>query len=94
MASEAEVNMALYVNLSAKEENVLKAVESDVTSLAFKKGITRRLVWASRSSMDGRFIQLCVYNNSQPRVLLELEDGEFSSLSGEELIMRIQNSNI
>ena len=94
MSNEAEVNMAFYINLRASEEKTLKEIESDVVDLMFKKGITARLIWTSRTDANGRFIQLCMYDNPQPKVLFELEEGGFANLSKEELVTRLHNGSM
>lgn len=94
MSDEAEVTMALYINLSAKEENTLKSIEGDIMRLTFRKGITQRLIWTSITSANNRFIQLCMYGKPQPKVLFEIEAGEFTNISKDELITQLQNSSI
>lgn len=94
MSDEAEVTMALYVNLSAKEENTLKSIEGDIMNLTLKKRIVQRLIWTSTTSASNRFIQPCMYDKPQPKVLFELEAGEFANISKEELITQLQNSSI
>ena len=92
MSGDAEVNMALYMDLRPQEERTLKGIEDDVIRLMDDNGITVRPFWTSRTDADGRFVQLCVVGSPQPKVLFELAEGEFVSLSRGELVSRLQQS--
>ena len=92
MSGDAEVNMALYMDLREQEERALKGIEGDVLKLMFDNGITARPIWTSRTGADSRFVQLCVPGSPQLEILFELAEGEFVSLSAGELVSRLQDS--
>lgn len=92
MSGDAEANMALYMDLRSHEERTLKGVEGDVLKLMLDNGITARPIWTSRTGADSRFVQLCVPGSPQPKVLFELAEGEFVSLSAGELVLPRQHS--
>lgn len=91
MSKEAEISMMLYMGLQQQEENKLKRIENHVLKLLRENWDYRRPMWTSRSTTNGRFLQLIVLATPQPEVLFELRDEQLASLSENEVLLQIKN---
>lgn len=92
MSNEANVDMVYYIDLQTKERDILKAIEGEVVNLILKNGVVERPVWTSKIDSNGRFIQLCMPDNLQPKILFELEEGKFANLTRDELIAQLHRT--
>lgn len=92
MSKEAEMSMMLYMGLHQHEENKLKRIENHVLKLLCENWGHIRPMWTSRSTTNGRFLQLIIIlATPQPEVLFELTDEQLASLSESEVLLQIKN---
>jgi len=91
MSKEAEMSMMLYMGLQQQEENKLKRIENHIIEILFKNRDYIRPIWTSRSTTNGRFLQLIAQGTPQPKVLFELTDEQLASLSENEVLLQIKN---
>jgi hypothetical protein len=92
MTDDAEVTMALYMDLLSEEERVLKGIENDILRVLFQNAISARPIWTSRTDPNNRFVRLYLPASPQPRVLLELPSSELATLSPDELLSRLEGN--
>jgi hypothetical protein len=92
MSDDAEVNMALYMDLLPEEKKVLRRIEDGVLRVLFDHAVFARPVWTSRTDAKGRVVNLCLSTGPQPTVVFELPSSELATLSHDELLSRLNES--
>ena len=93
MPDDTTATMFMCTGLLPEEEAALKLFESPILEALLARSIYARPWWTSTTQLSGRVVQLVLPDQPEPRVLIQLDADEISSLTQDDLISRL-NQNI